>query len=61
MSGCTAPGGVWVFSPGGDLLGSSAFPRMAANFAWGGADFRTLFSARDTFSLCDSDPRRAAR
>ena len=40
---CTGPGGVWVFSPGGELIGKVRLPEQAANFAWGGPDFRTLF------------------
>ncbi|MDE3175102.1 MAG: isochorismatase family protein [Pseudomonadota bacterium] len=40
---CTGPGGVWMFSPGGELIGKLRLPEQAANLAWGGADFRTLF------------------
>ena len=40
---CTAPGGVWVYSPAGDLLGKVRLPEMAANLAWGVADFLTLY------------------
>jgi gluconolactonase len=39
----TAPGGVWVFSSSGDLLGKLRVPEMVSNLAWGGADFRTLY------------------
>ncbi|MBR0724328.1 isochorismatase family protein [Bradyrhizobium manausense] len=39
----TAPGGVWVYSPHGDLLGKVRVPELVANLAWGGADFRTLY------------------
>ena len=39
----TAPGGLWVYAPDGQLLGKLAVPEFAANFAWGGADWRTLF------------------
>ncbi|MFK4564827.1 gluconolactonase [Bradyrhizobium ottawaense] len=39
----TAPGGVWVYSPRGELLGKVRVPEMVANLAWGGPDFRTLY------------------
>ncbi|MBV9288139.1 MAG: isochorismatase family protein [Hyphomicrobiales bacterium] len=39
----TAPGGVWVYAPNGDLMGKVRVPEPAANLAWGGPDFRTLF------------------
>jgi len=39
----TAPGGVWVYSPAGELLGKVRLPELVANLAWGGADFRTLY------------------
>jgi gluconolactonase len=39
----TAPGGVWVYSPGAELLGKIRVPETAANLAWGGPDFRTLY------------------
>jgi gluconolactonase len=40
---CTGPGGIWVFTPEGDRLGTIRFPEQAVNFAFGGADLRTLF------------------
>jgi gluconolactonase len=39
----TAPGGVWVYSPRGELLGKVRVPELVANLAWGGHDFRTLY------------------
>ena len=39
----TAPGGVCVYSPAGDLLGKVRLPELVANLAWGGPDFRTLY------------------
>ena len=39
----TAPGGVWVYSSSGELLGKVRVPELVANLAWGGADFRTLY------------------
>ncbi|MFQ6029200.1 MAG: SMP-30/gluconolactonase/LRE family protein [Dehalococcoidia bacterium] len=40
---CTGPGGIWVMNPAGDLLGRIRIPEQASNFAWGEADYRTLF------------------
>ena len=39
----TGPGGVWVYAPGGELIGKVRIPERAANLAWGGPDFQTLF------------------
>ncbi|MBV8914344.1 MAG: isochorismatase family protein [Acetobacteraceae bacterium] len=39
----TGPGGIHVFAPDGDKLGRVRIPELAANLAWGGADWRTLF------------------
>jgi gluconolactonase len=39
----TAPGGLWVFAPNGELLGKVRIPELASNLNWGGPDFRTLF------------------
>jgi len=39
----TAPGGVWVFSPQGDLLGIIETPEPPANIAWGDDDYQTLY------------------
>ena len=39
----TGPGGVWVFDPRGNHLGTIVLTEQAANFAWGGADFSTLY------------------
>ncbi|MGH9168914.1 MAG: SMP-30/gluconolactonase/LRE family protein [Acidimicrobiia bacterium] len=45
---CTGPGGVWVCSPEGDLLGRIRTPEVAANLAWGEDDARTLFITAST-------------
>jgi gluconolactonase len=45
---CTGPGGIWVFSPEGGRLGTIRFPEQAVNFAFGGADLRTLFCCAHT-------------
>lgn len=39
----TGPAGVWVFDPRGKHLGTIELVEPAANFAWGGADFSTLY------------------
>ena len=39
----TAPGGVWVYSFEGDLIGKVSCPEMVANMHWGGDDWQTLF------------------
>ena len=39
----TAPGGVWVYSAAGALLGKVRAPELVANLTWGGPDFRTLY------------------
>ena len=45
----SGPGGLWVFSAEGKHLGTIFPPKHAHNFAWGGADGKTLYlCARDT-------------
>jgi gluconolactonase len=39
----TGPGGVWVFDSDGNHLGTVVLIEGAANFAWGDADFSTLY------------------
>lgn len=39
----SAPGGVWVFSADGTHLGTISAPHPIHNFAWGGADGKTLY------------------
>jgi gluconolactonase len=39
----TGPGGVWVFDPRGNHLGTVNLIEHPANFAWGDADFSTLY------------------
>ncbi len=45
---CAGPGGLYLFSPAGDCLGRVRLPEQAANFAWGGADLRSLFITAST-------------
>ena len=44
----TGPGGVWVYSFHGELLGRIACPEMVANLHWGGDDWSTLFLCAET-------------
>ena len=39
----SGPNGIWILSPAGEHLGTIAGPEHAHNFAWGGADGRTLY------------------
>ncbi len=39
----SGPGGLWILSPEGRHLGTLVGPELAANFAWGDADGRTLY------------------
>jgi gluconolactonase len=44
---CTGPGGVWVWDPEGNHLGTVMLPESTANFNWGDADYGTIyFSSR---------------
>jgi gluconolactonase len=44
---CTGPGGVWVWDPEGNHLGTIVLPESTANFNWGDADYTTIyFSSR---------------
>uniref|UniRef100_UPI001561E5CC SMP-30/gluconolactonase/LRE family protein n=1 Tax=Oceaniglobus roseus TaxID=1737570 RepID=UPI001561E5CC len=44
----TAPGGVWVYSFEGALIGKLSVPEMVANLHWGGEDWSTLFLCAST-------------
>lgn len=44
----TAPGGLWVYTINGKLLGKVAIPELAANLHWGGPDWRTLYVCATT-------------
>jgi len=39
----SAPGGVWILSPGAQLLGKIVTPERPANMAWGDDDGKTLY------------------
>lgn len=45
---CTGPGGIWVISPHGSLVGVIRVPERTANLAWGGPDRSTLFVTAST-------------
>ena len=45
---CTGPGGVWVFHPKGQHLGTIVTPEKPANCAWGDDDLRTLYITAKT-------------
>jgi gluconolactonase len=40
---CTGPGGIWIIEPGGKCLGVLTLPEVPFNFAWGDADWKTLY------------------
>jgi gluconolactonase len=44
----TGPGGIWVWSPEGKRVGVVMLPEVAANLAWGDADYRTLYITATT-------------
>jgi len=39
----TGPGGIWVWDPDGNHIGTIQLPESAANLNWGDADYRTLY------------------
>jgi gluconolactonase len=44
----TGPGGIWVWDPDGNHLGTILMPESTANFNWGGTDYQTLYIAGRT-------------
>jgi gluconolactonase len=44
----SGPGGLWILSPAGTHLGTIVGPEHPHNFAWGGADGRTLYLTAQT-------------
>jgi gluconolactonase len=58
----SGPGGLWVFAPSGDHLGTIVTPRHVHNMAWGDADGRTLYlCARDRLYRMRLAPGGGAR
>jgi gluconolactonase len=45
---CTGPGGIWIFSDAGRVLGRVLMPEVTANLAWGDADLCTLYLTGST-------------
>jgi gluconolactonase len=39
----TGPGGIWVWDPDGNHLGTILMPESTANLNWGDADYGTLY------------------
>ena len=39
----TGPGGIWVWDPDGNHLGTIMMPESTANFNWGGPEYQTLY------------------
>ena len=56
----TAPGGLWVYAPSGDVIGKLRAPEPVANLAWGGARFPHPLSHREPVGLPGRDQGRAA-
>lgn len=56
----TAPGGVWIYSIKGELIGKLRVPELVGNLAWGGPDWRTLFLTA-THSLYSIETRVGPR
>lgn len=40
---CSGSGGVWIFSPNGELLEKINVPKKVTNLAWGDKDYKTLY------------------
>jgi gluconolactonase len=41
---CTGGGGIWVFDPAGQHIGTIYVPKKTTNFAWGDSDWKTLYA-----------------
>lgn len=46
---CTGPGGIWVFTSFGKLLGKIRFQQKTANLAWGDEDRKSLYVTSSNF------------
>ncbi len=44
----TGPGGVWIFSPKGEHIGTIDMPERTGNLAWGDADMKSLYITAST-------------
>ena len=45
---CSGPGGIWIFSPNGELLHKILVPEVVTNLAWGDQDYKTLYITAST-------------
>lgn len=54
---CSAPRGIQIFSPRGNMIARLFTPEVAANFTWGGRDMKTLYLTASTslytIQVCD--------
>lgn len=57
----TGPGGVWIFSPAGEVLGRIETGEATANCTFGGDDGSTLFVTADMYLLCIKTKTRGHR
>ncbi|MBV8808939.1 MAG: SMP-30/gluconolactonase/LRE family protein, partial [Acidobacteriaceae bacterium] len=44
----TGPGGIWIFSPAGEHIGTIDMPEKTGNLAWGDADTKSLYIVAST-------------
>jgi gluconolactonase len=44
----TGPGGIWVWDPDGNHIGTIQMPESTANLNWGDSDYRTLYTTSRT-------------
>jgi sugar lactone lactonase YvrE len=44
----TGPGGIWICTPGGDILGRIKIPEKTSNLAWGDKDYSSLYITAST-------------
>ena len=56
---CTGPGGVWVCSPDGTLLGRIVLPELPANLAWGEDGSALFLTARTSVYRLQTKTRGA--
>jgi len=44
----TGPGGIWICTPEGDILGRIKIPEKTSNLAWGDEDYSSLYITAST-------------
>ena len=47
----TGQGGIWLFDPAGEHLGTIMLAEQTANLAWGDSDWKTLYITSSTSVL----------